>query len=241
MSSEQSKAYHSITIGEKNTWDDWHLVPSSRPLFNAPTVKTSIIDLPGGDGAIDLTEVLAGRPTYNRRTGSWDFYVMNGYVDWQDLYSEIMVYLQGKEFRAILDDDPGYYYIGRFSVNQWRSEPNWSRIVIDYNVDPYKRDVDGYGDNWLWDPFNFETGYIKSFKNLVVSGTLTLTYLNDMLSSTPTFITNKANMKLIFNGVTYNLSKGANTFNDVRFVQGENTVTFTGNGTVTIESVGGRL
>ena len=54
--------------------------------------------MPGGDGALDLTEVLAGRPTYERRTGSWEFIVMNDYGNWADRYSEIMAHLQGKEF-----------------------------------------------------------------------------------------------------------------------------------------------
>lgn len=35
--------YHSITIGEKNTWDDWHLIPTSRPLVNPPSVNTHLI------------------------------------------------------------------------------------------------------------------------------------------------------------------------------------------------------
>ena len=102
--------YHSITIGDKNTWDDWHLIPASRPLFNPPPVKTNYIDIPARDGNMDLTEVLTGKPVYNNRTGSWTFYVENGFKDWTVLYSEIMVYLHGREFRAVLEDDPGYYY-----------------------------------------------------------------------------------------------------------------------------------
>ena len=53
--------YHSITIGTKNTWDDWHLIPKSRPLVNPPSVKTNVVDIPGGDGALDLSTALSGR------------------------------------------------------------------------------------------------------------------------------------------------------------------------------------
>lgn len=59
--------YHSITIGDKNTWDDWHLIPATRPLFNPPTVKENMVNIPGGDGVLDLTASLAGRPTYNNQ------------------------------------------------------------------------------------------------------------------------------------------------------------------------------
>lgn len=240
MSSDQAKWYHSITIGEKNTWDNWHLVPSSRPLVAAPSVKTSYVSLPGGDGSLDLTEVLSGRPTYGRRSGSWEFVVMNDYGDWADRYSEIMAYLQGRIYNAVLDDDPDYYYRGRFSVNEWRSEPYYSRIVIDYNLDTYKRSVEGY--EWLWDPFNFETGIIHDYRKITVSGTLSITYSNDsMVNVVPTIGSSVNGMRLTIDGTTYTLSKGPNVFYELVLAPGDTTMTFVGNGTVSIENHGGIL
>lgn len=241
MSSDLARQYHSINIGEKNTWDDWHLVPTSRPLVAAPQVKTSFIDLPGADGSLDMTNVLAGRPTYQRRSGSWEFLVMNDYFDWAVLYSEIMVYLQGKEFNVILDDDPGYYYTGRLAVNQWRSDPNWSKIVINYNFDPYKRELASYGHDWLWDPFNFETGVIRDYSDIIVDGTETIVYINDLLATTPTFISTAAGMQMNVMNNTYILNLGNNVFPELVFQKGEYFITFIGTGRVTIESIGGRL
>lgn len=233
--------YHSITIGTKNTWDDWHLIPASRPLFNPPSVKTNYIEIPGGDGILDLSTALAGRPTYGNRTGSWDFYVQNGYIDWAVLYSEIMVYLHGQNFQAILEDDPAYYYEGRFNVNQWRSDKDYSRIVIDYNVGPYKRDVTGSGDRWLWDPFNFETGVIRSYKNLIVAGTLSVDVIGDMLDVTPIITSTVSGMKVTFEGKTYILNRGINDMQTMIIHSGVNKLVFTGNGKVTIQITGGRL
>lgn len=233
--------YHSITIGNKNTYDDWHLISTSRILVNPPSVKTSYVDLPGGDGSLDLTEVLGGRPTYNNRTGSWTFYVLNGYQEWYELYSDIMEYLQGKELDAVLEDDPAYAYHGRFQVDAWRSDPTWSKIVISYNVGPYKMDVAGYGDNWLWDPFNFERDVIKSYKNLVVNGSLTITYINDTLETVPSFTATASGMTVIFKGETFRMSVGYNKFPRLIFDPGDNELTFTGNGKVTIENIGGKL
>lgn len=137
--------YHSITFGEKNTWDDWHLVPTSRPVFNPPSVKTKTLDIPGGDGVIDLTESLSGYPVYNNREGSFEFIVLNDfcqieetYEKWYEVYSSIMDYLHGQQMKAFLEDDADYYYEGRFAVNSWTSDKNYSKIVIDYNVGPYK-------------------------------------------------------------------------------------------------------
>ncbi len=165
--------YHSVTFGDKNTWDDWRLVPASRPLFNPPAQKTKVIDIPGGDGVIDLSQALTGYPIYQNRTGSMEFIVMNGFRAWQVAYSEIMDYLHGQSMRAVLEDDPEYFYEGRFTVNEWKSEKDWSRITIDYDVNPYKWALQSSTDEWLWDTFNFQNGVIQStlFREAAVTTT----------------------------------------------------------------------
>ena len=232
--------YHSITIGDKNTWDDWHLIPESRPLFNPPPVKSNYIEIPGGDSILDLTTVMAGRPLYNNRTGNWSFIVQNGFKDWSVLYSEIMAYLHGQKLRAILEDDPDFYYEGRFSVNQWKSDKNWSRIVIDYNVNPYKQYVSG-SDKWLWDTFNFTTDTIRYYKNLIVGGSLSITVIGDMMDTIPVLVSSVDGIEVIYGDVTHTLSRGANQFNDIVVHHGDNQFRFTGNGKVSINIVGGRL
>lgn len=136
--------YHSVTFGEKNSWTDWHLVASSRPVISPPPVKTQYVEIPGADGSIDLTDALAGRPAYGDREGSIDFVVLNDYnldnydYNWIDVYTSIMQYLHGRRMTMVLEDDPLYYYEGRFSVNSWKSDQNNSTITIDYHVSPYK-------------------------------------------------------------------------------------------------------
>jgi hypothetical protein len=136
--------YHSVTfiIGnseiKKNTWSSWHLIPTSRPVFNPPAVKTEYVDVPNSDGVIDFTESLTNSPTYKYREGSIEFIVENGHQRWSDLYSEIMNVLHGKYGKAILEDDPNYYYEGRFFVNGWKSDTHWSLITIGYKVKPQK-------------------------------------------------------------------------------------------------------
>lgn len=233
--------YHSITFGTKNTWDDWHLIPTSRPLFNPPSVKTNLIEIPGGDGALDLTTALAGRPLYKNRTGSLEFYVDNDFRDWTVLYSEIMVYLHGQKMRAVLEDDPSYYYEGRFAVNAWKSNKERSSLVIDYDVNPYKNDILGTDEEWIWDTFNFETGIIRYYKDLPVSGSLSVTVIVDMMPVSPTITTSAAGMTVTFSGETYNLSKGVNHVPEIVLPQGSNVLTFTGSGTITIRQTGGRL
>ena len=163
--------YHSITIGGKNTWDDWRLVPASRPVFNPPAQKVKTLEIPGGDGVIDLSQSLTGYPVYQNRTGSIEFIVMNDFKPWHMAYSDIMDYLHGQKLRAVLEDDPEYFYEGRFTVNVWKSEKDWSRITIDYDVGPYKWSVLSSTDDWLWGPFNFQNGVIRPavFKDIAVT------------------------------------------------------------------------
>jgi hypothetical protein len=149
--------YHSISFGEKNTWDDWRLVPSSRPVFNPPAQKVKTLDIPGGDGLIDLSTTLTGYPVYQNRTGSIEFIVMNDFKPWQKAYSDIMDYLHGQTMRAVLEDDPDYFYEGRFTVDSWKSEKDWSKIVIDYSVGPYKWSVLSSA-NWSDDQFDLQNG-----------------------------------------------------------------------------------
>lgn len=152
--STQAIGFHSITIGNdtdgyKNTWDDWHLVPSSRPLIAPPPIKSSYLELVGGDGFIDMTESLAGKTVYGNRSGSWEFIVINPgqvpsdtvFKQWSVLYSDIMRFLHGKKHNIILNDESGWYYAGRLSVNAWNPGQHNSTIAINYNVDPYKRNV----------------------------------------------------------------------------------------------------
>lgn len=181
----------SIIFGDKNTWDDWRLLPVSRPVFTPPTVKTNYIDVPGGNGLLDLSESLTKYPVYNNRTGSFKFRVMNDYMPWADRYSEIMGYLHGRTMRAILTDDPDYFYQGRFSVDSWDSGDTWSEITIGYNVNPFKWSVLSSTDReplWIWDPFNFDTGII-TFSSISInspSSWITYTFMSDFFGDVPT-------------------------------------------------------
>ena len=256
-SSAQAKAYHSIKIGDKNTWDDWHLIPTSRPKFNMPNVKTNYVDIPGGDGVLDLTTTLTGRPTYGNRQGSFEFLVMNDYGEWYDRYSDIAMYLHGKEYKAILDDDPDWYYEGRFAVNEWKSDKDWSRITINYNVGPYKKSILSAGDKWLWDPFVFTTftddqgvvheeSVIYSVKNIIVTSSYVVTYIGEAYESSPIISCSKYkedpfSMTVTIDGKTYTLKQGVNVLDNITFHTGNNTLTFTGKGIVSIENTGGRL
>lgn len=160
-----------------NTYEDLFLVPTSRPVINPPTVKTKQIEVPGANGVIDLTESLTPYPVYNNRQGSIEFAVLNEKklsggkeMQWQTLYSKILNMIHGHKAKVILEDDPGWYYEGRWSVGNWTSnnDGTWSNVTLDYDLHPYKLSVydsieggaSSGADRWKWDPFSFVDGVI---------------------------------------------------------------------------------
>ena len=236
--------YHSITFGDKNTWDDWHLIPATRPVFNPPETKTHYVDIPGANGQIDLTESLTGYPLYENRTGSIEFYVANGYEDWAVLYSKIMNYLHGKRMKATLEDDRYFYYEGRFEVNKWTSDKWWSKITIDYDVYPYKKEPNTSLEPWLWDPFDFEYGIIRDYSELVVDGSLSLEILGRQEPVVPEITVDSdsgSGMTVKVGSKTYELSEGVNVNPNIVIGEANVTLVFTGNGTVSVNYQGGSL
>ena len=242
--------YHSLIIGGKNTWVDWYLLPTSRPVFNPPKPKTKFVDIPGADWHLDLSTVLTGDIAYNGREGSIEFLVDNGQLSeyradkWHVLYSEILDYLHGQLCQAILEDDPGFYYEGRFTLNSWKSDKHNSKIVIDYNVRPYKLERFSSLEDWEWDSFNFEIGIIREYKDLRVDGELEFNITGRRMRVTPSFIVKSDDgngMSVTFNGITYDIPDGTSRVINIQTVEGTNTLIFKGNGTVSIDYRGGCL
>lgn len=149
VSSSRKQNYHSITFKYKdsngkeqtvNTWTNWNLIPTARPVVKQPTPNYTYVDIPGADGSLDISNYLIGRPTYSDRSGTFDFYVMNNDGNnWPSRKAAIVSVLDGsKVMKMYLDDDQNYYYEGRFYMRDWTPDPSYSRVTIEYRVKPYR-------------------------------------------------------------------------------------------------------
>lgn len=171
----------------KDTWKDWRIVPTTRPVVNPPEANIIMDMIPGATEALDTSEAVGNMVTYGIREGSWEFQVINKTL-WSTVYSTIMNFLQGKFMKVQLTDDPGYYYTGRCQVNQWQSDPDASRITIDYKLNPYKYSVQSSEEAWKWDPFSFIDGVIRSgYSSIEVDGTQTLVVAGTPMPVSPTY------------------------------------------------------
>ena len=177
-----------------------------------------------------------------------EFYVSNGYQSWECLYSEIMNYLHGQKMRAYLEDDPGFYYEGRFSVNKWESNKYRSTIVIEYNVAPYKIDMIGTSEDWLWDNLDFEVGVIREYNDIQVNGEASLEIIGGRKTTIPEFIvtlTNPNNPIMLSwskdTSKNYSLPNGKIRLPDIKIKNDVSTLYFSGSGIVTADYRGGSL
>ena len=155
---------HSVKFGEYDSWKDWHLIPSSRPVISSPEERANTVEIPGRNGRLDLSFALTGKAIFENRSGSIEFYVdHNQWHGWHTAYSTIMKALQGRRLKVILSDDPSFYYEGRCWVDKWNSSERASTISIKYDFYPYKKRILFPENEWLWDPFDFENGIIGKF------------------------------------------------------------------------------
>ena len=134
--------YHSLIINVDDdyidTWDDWKLIPSSRPVIAPPIERTKFVTVPCRDGSLDYSQTVPKRATFDDRTGKIEFYLENDYEgwDWETAYTTICERLKGKRVRFALEDNPNHYYEGLLWVNQFKSDKGHSKITLEYRLHP---------------------------------------------------------------------------------------------------------
>lgn len=227
-----------VTFGIKNSYDDFGLILTDKNI-GFPEPKLEEVDVIGADGVIDLSEVLNDDIKYKTRKLQFTFTVLKGNKYWASTVADVANYLHGKKLRIQMDFDPAYYYTGRCKINSFKTSKRLCTITIDAECEPYRLDINGNNEKWLWDTFSFQNGFIR-VNAVTVNGSLQVNLQNQRKIVSPTF-TCSTEMTVTFDGVTYNLPKGKTQVLGIRLQYGTNYVTFKGNGTVKIEYQGGAL
>lgn len=144
--------YHSMFIGNKNTWDDYGLVPQNKIYFPTASQKTKVIDIEGASGSLDLSTYLTGFPLYSQRTGEIPFFLLdssdhymfgNGYpwptnYTFYDIFDRLRLDLDGRVHKMWLEDDPDWYVEGRINVTTDSSTSPRPTVTLSYDIGPYK-------------------------------------------------------------------------------------------------------
>ena len=206
---------------EKSAYDEWNIVLTKADI-PLPKPKTSLVEIKGADGVLDLSEVLTGDILYNNRTITLTFEMMDD-TDYYDLISDITNYLHGRIVTITLTNDEDYYYVGRASISQWQCIKRQGIIVITVDAEPYKYSVT-------------ETKMIVN----VANQTKTITLQNSRKRVCP-MLNVTGTITLTINGVNYKLAEGKQQLSNFRLVEGNNVVKVSGNGTLTITYRQGEL
>lgn len=198
-----------------NTYDDWKLILGHKEI-SMPSPKTNYIDVEGADGTLDLTEAVTGETKYNDRTLKYPFTLLNKFMDLPAKVSEIANCIHGKKFKIYNYDDLDFYYIGRVSINEFKTSQATGTITLEAICEPYKykRDITTI------------TSEINGLKTILVT--------NMRKRVIPT-ITTDSEMQITFNDNTYTISKGTHEFLNICFGSGTHELTITGNGTITLQ------
>lgn len=210
---------YSVNFGDKNSYNDFNLLlrPKTRPF---PTPKTNYVSIEGRDGDLDLTTSLTGDVKYNDISYSLEFYLKDKRVDWEETLLELTTYLHGKKMNLTFSEDPNYYYVGRFTLNDLEQDRNLGMLVIDCVLEPYRYK---------------KTETVKTRTGV---GTLTLTNTRKWVMPK---ITSTSSMQFKFENKTFTVN-GTLQSPDIILKEGNNTIEVTsGTGTLTVTYREGKL
>lgn len=212
-----------ITFGSLHSFRDFQLLLVKKEV-GSPTVKVKKIDVEGADGALDYTDFF-GEAKYEDVTHKFEFQTIVPRGEFLSLFSSIKNALHGKKMRIILDDDPLFYYIGRLHVSSFTNDKSIGIVSIEAECEPYKYKLE------------------KTVAEVYVDGTFTAVLPNSRKRAVPeVLIETDGSIRIEYLGANvWDLGSGSYTLPELELVEGENSVTLTGTGTVTFSWQEGAL
>ncbi|WP_373738494.1 hypothetical protein [Jeotgalibaca porci] len=207
-----------VKFGDKYSHHDWQLILTRKDI-GLPKVKEDYINIPSGDGSIDISEALRGEPSYDDREVSFDFDLLVDPEKQVAIRQELAAYIHGRKLKLVEPDDPNYYYLARLSISEFKLNGWIVKVSIDGTAAPYK-----YKNE------------LSVYSATIGNGDLVITCTNDRKRVIPTITVSKS-CSVSFEGRQYALLEGENRLTNVILSMGENKLVFSGapNTTVKIE------
>lgn len=128
---------HDIRIGEKSIKNDYEMFIEDVDL-GTPSVQTNYITIPGRDGVLDYSEAVAGRVSYSNREVVLSL-VAEGLTPAEiDIKKNAVISdIHGKVVKVYPAWQTGYYQ-GRAMVTVEDYRPNFVRLVVNIDADPFR-------------------------------------------------------------------------------------------------------
>lgn len=106
--------------------------------FPAPAVKTNVVNIPGANGVLDLSEVLTGRPTFENTEGELSFFIPDPSAT--DV-SALQNMIHGQRVRLRYDGDTSHYREGRLTITEDSRADVLRRITCNVDAAPYRYSI----------------------------------------------------------------------------------------------------
>lgn len=220
-----------IQLDNYNTLTEWGLYVVTRT-DSGPQPKLYTIDVPGGNGAIDVTEAVLGSIAYSNRQIECFLRGTGPEEAWANKYSEILASIQGRKMQITFPDDISYYYVGRVSVTDWTHNGERASLTLAMDCEPFKYEINAYGADWLWDPFDFETSVITEDSTITINGSRTISLTVKKMPVTPTFFVTGVPVELQYGTLKKSIPINREMkFYDLVLTEGTHSLRFTCNGT----------
>ena len=202
-----------IRFGTKWAHADYGLIvaPYAIPM---PELQTNFVEIPGRDGALDLSEAF-GTVRYADRIIPLTLYVR---APFDALISAFAADVHGRRINVIFDRDPTYYYNARVTVEDVERHAGYCELSLECRAKPYKLE------------------HFQTTVTVLPTGSATVTLTNSRMPVVPT-ITVSADMTLAFtiDGKDYSviLPAGTHTVPSLVLMEGDTEIGITGTGSAT--------
>lgn len=225
-----------VFFGNKHSFRDFGLVLQSRNI-PLPVPKTHLIDIPGGDGQLDLTTSLTGgKVKYQNRPITMNFTTLKPWKDQETMKSVLGNLLHGRVQHIRFECDPDWYWVGRCVVETADTNSDGSNsIVIKADCKPYKFDVLDSTQRKEWKLYGSDVTKICNMDRVQIVGSGTITVPAQQMDVVPIItVSEQMTLQKGEGGKQHTLFQGDNIIPDVMFSDSDTTLNFTGTGTVTI-------
>lgn len=198
-----------VKIGEKWTFDDYGLWLAPDPSIGDPEPKTHYVDIPFGNGSIDLTEALTGEVVYNNRPIEFKLVLPANASLWNGIRKQLTNEIHGRKLDVVMPQYPDYIFKGRLSIGKLTQDHSVATIPVLMEAEPFmlKKDL------------TYLTRTIPS------GGTLTLQLENERMTTVPAF-SSTAELQIVFKSKTYTHSAGVFRNAGILLTEGTNTIKF---------------
>lgn len=202
-----------IRFGTKWAHADYGLIvaPYAIPM---PEPQTNFVEIPGRDGALDLSEAF-GTVRYADRIIPLTLYAR---APFDTQISAFAADVHGRRVNVIFDRDPSFYYDARVTVADVERHAGYCELSLECRAKPYKLE-------------HFETTI-----TVLPTGIASVTLTNTRMPVAPT-ITVSAEMTLTYTlnmkEYTVNLATGTHIIPSLVLIEGETTIGINGTGRIT--------